>query len=100
MPKTTVADTSLRAYRNNTEELETLKDKTFAALEKFHLEHKFWPTYNELKQYMTRKYGVKNYQQVQPRLTNDLVDDNKVERHKERTCKVSGETIMTWKVKQ
>jgi hypothetical protein len=94
-----VAKTSLKAFNKNSDELESLKEKVHAELQAFYIEHRFWPTYNELHRFMMRRNETINFNtQIQPRLTNDLVKQNRVRRNGERKCKISDQEIATWKV--
>jgi len=94
----TVAETSLEAFTANREDFDTLKELTHFELRNFYNEHEFWPTYNELQQYMIRKNDHVTWRtQIQPRLTSDLVSEHKVRRNGKRECHVSGENIETWR---
>lgn len=100
MSRARTSDTSLQAYQNNQEQFQTLKQQTRVELEKFFLEHRFWPTYNELQKFMIRRHDNITWRtQIQPRLTNDLVKTGQVARNGKRECHVSQEKIQTWKVK-
>lgn len=100
MNNATIADTSLKAFQENQKKFDRLKDKIQIDLERFYIEHRFWPTYNELQKYMIRKREDITWRtQIQPRLTNELVKKGKVETNGKRECHISGEEIQTWKVK-
>jgi uncharacterized membrane-anchored protein YhcB (DUF1043 family) len=96
----TVAETSVQVFQKNREQLNTLKEKTHHSLQEFIIAHGFTPTYNELQQHMTQQYEEITWRtQIQPRLTSDLVEEDKVQKAGKRKCRVSGETIQTWTTK-
>jgi len=100
MNKATIAETSLQAFQKNQEQFDRLQDKIQVDLQRFYIEHRFWPTYNELQKYMIRKREDITWRtQIQPRLTNELVKKSKVHSNGKRKCHVSDEKIQTWKVK-
>jgi len=93
-----VQETSLNAYFLHQEEFENLKEKIFRTLQAYIQVHEKPPTYNELHERMVDRFQDVSWRtQVQPRLTSDLVESDRVKRAGKRKCRVSGNLIQTWR---
>jgi hypothetical protein len=101
-PGQNVRDTSKETYKDTViPELSQRRRKVLKALIHYEREKSHSPTYSELKQYMLDQDMLKNHQQqIQPRLTDELVEAGFVEEDDERRCKVTGENVNTWTTTQ